>query len=804
MVPITFSVSEVRVAATCPRISYFDAEHSRRNHLQTRSVTRLWKAGDGDTACGSLFHNAIESFNRKAFAAPEVRAALEEERDPRAIERRLRMFLNAQCVNLPLLATKPPTQQQGLIRALGVYMGELADIVGDALRRGRPPGEILELLFGDRRRRVDVTFDVGPHGEPVHIVGVLDYVFYDWRTTNHRIIDYKLTPANDPSNDLFQVALYALMHHVQHRTEPDVGVLYLHPERKMLELSWGQVQSARHKLFDLLASLADWTRYDEARHQGLKPPGEPAYCRSCRWDKKGACVNRLGPKHEGQRHHHWTDSVKTRKPIAGPMVDVRPTTGTSLAWAEETEPDLALDLEDEPLPGLPGTAQAPTPDEADEPATASATTDGLRIGALIQGGGAVELPTAAMPTHMAVVGAAGSGKTWMAKVVVEEAIRLGIPVLAIDPQGDLVQFLRAAPEASSLSAGDRTRRFEFLGRVETRVWTPGSSHGRRLSLDPVCLARRQDLERIAEPDRRQEEWDGMLAVAVAQLVSLARVGGETDSQQTFLLQVLRALALDNDTGPIDLGAIITALFDPATIGLDDPDQFIKKAEREKLARKLNGLRVGPASSLFNGGRRLDIGALCRPDEPDKTPLNVVYLNAMPGDDQKHFFVAALAAEVYRWMITTAGTTPSRPRMLVYLDEARDYLPAGTAKPPAKLPLIRLFTQGRKYGVACLLCTQSPRSVDYNVFGNCSTKLIGRLEAAQDLERVTEWFTTQGPPPPWIAARKGAAAGSFVGRWPGMPARLDGQTFRSRPLFSQHEGAWSPERLESELAAGSHD
>ena len=36
----------------------------------------------------------------------------------------------------------------------------------------------------------------------------------------------------------------------------------------------------------------------------------------------------------------------------------------------------------------------------------------------------------------------------MAKVVAEEAVRLGVPVLAIDPQGDLVQFLRACIRTS--------------------------------------------------------------------------------------------------------------------------------------------------------------------------------------------------------------------------------------------------------------------------------------------------------------------------------------------------------------------
>ena len=193
--------------------------------------------------------------------------------------------------------------------------------------------------------------------------------------------------------------------------------------------------------------------------------------------------------------------------------------------------------------------------------------------------------------------------------------------------------------------------------------------------------------------------------------------------------------------------------------------------------------------------------MCRPDAPGKTPLNVVYLNALADDDQKHFFVAALAAEVYRWMITSLDAVPGRPSLLFYIDEARDFIPAGAAKPPAKGPLIRLFTQGRKYGVACLLCTQSPRSVDYNVFGNCSTKLVGRLESAQDLERVAEWFTTEGPAPPWLAGRKGAEAGSFVGRWPRMPPALEGQAFRSRPLFSLHEGAWSPDRLEREVTAG---
>lgn len=786
MAPISFSVTQVRVAATCPRIAYFDADHTRRRGLVAPAVTRIWKAGDNETACGSLFHHAIGAFNRKALSAPEVRDALRDRPNSQTVEQKLRAFLNRHCVNLAVLSSKPAAQQLAFTETVGVYMKELADIVAYALSTGKPADEILMQLFGDSRRNVDVTFTVGPHGEKVRVKGILDYVFYDWRTTHHRIIDYKLTPAGEPAGDLFQVGLYALMHNIQHQTESDVGVLYLYPHRTMLELTWDQVNGHRAKVFNLLASMAEWVKYDEQSGYGLKPPGRPANCSLCKWNKKDACAQRLGPKDQGlyaSQAAGLLNKVEAAPAAAVASEPARP-------WADEVEPEFELDEIDAPPPA----PSSPAPPSAVSPASAGV----LFLGTTTTSSMPVGLPLAALPTHVAVVGAAGSGKTWMAKVVAEEAVRLGVPVLAVDPQGDLVQFLRRAPEPPALSAAEKRLRDEFVDRVEPRVWTPGSSHGRRLCLDPIRLAARDELARVADPARRREEWEGMLAAAAGQLVALAKMGGETDSQQTFLFRVLQSLADGGKGRDVGLAEIAAAAAEPARAGIADPDPLIKKSEREKIARKLTGLSVGPSAHLYTGGQRLDLDAMCRPDTPGKTPLNVIYLNALADDDAKHLFLASLAGEIYRWMITSLEPTPGRPSLLFYLDEARDYIPAGASKPPAKSALIRLFTQGRKYGVACLLCTQSPRSVDYNVFGNCSTKLIGRLESQQDLNRVEEWFSKDGAVPPWISARKGADAGSFIGRWPDMPPSLEGHAIRSRPLASLHEGAWSPDRLEREL------
>lgn len=773
MNPIRLTVSQVRVAASCPRIAYFDAQHTRRKKLDRPSVTRIWKVGksDGITALGALFHRSVEHFNRHAGKCPQVREAVAQCEGATPLSQALLGVLYRDHVNHDKLFLAEGPSQQAFMQALTCYVEEVAQLMAYGLDQGVTADELLDQMFGDDRRRVDVTFDVGPSGEKINVYGILDYVFYDWRSSRKRIIDYKLTPSETPASDLYQVSLYGLMHHQQHHTEPDIAVLYLYPKRQMVEKKWEEIYADRHRLFDFLASLREWVDYDEEHGRGLKPPGEPIYCSTCRWEKE--CIGRLGPKNEGDRLSHWTQPAKADQE---PFVSVQ-------VPQPQDEPEF-IDEEDELA------AEEAVQDGAQ---STPAAEEALQIGAVLDGGFPVAIPAGVLPTHVTVVGAAGSGKTWLAKVLVEEAVTQKIPVIAVDPQGDLVQFLNQ--QERQLFTGEELAAYEsFCSLVEPRVYTPGTSHGIRLALNPTRLASPAELARIENPARRAEEERDMLSAAASNLVSLAKIGGEEDTQRTFLYMILRALT--QDVADVNLNDITAALYSPESVGVPDADMYIKKSEREKLARKLNNFIIGPSAGLFSGGRSLDLDEMIRPSSQGRVPLNVIYLNALTDDDEKQFFVASLAAEIYRWMVTSLESS-GRPNLLFYLDEARDYIPA-TKKPAAKEPLIRLFTQGRKYGVSCLLCTQSPRSVDYNVFGNCSTKIIGRMESAQDLERIADWFKTTGPAPSWIHERKGAGKGTFVARWPGMPSEVDGQVFQSRKLFSQHEGAWSPDRLEREM------
>src|SRR6188474_3961317 len=73
-------------------------------------------------------------------------------------------------------------------------------------------------------------------------------------------------------------------------------------------------------------------------------------------------------------------------------------------------------------------------------------TQGLYLGKEIDpGSGArgarLELDPADLLTHGLIVGMTGSGKTGLAIDLIEETLRQGIPVLAIDPKGDLANLL---------------------------------------------------------------------------------------------------------------------------------------------------------------------------------------------------------------------------------------------------------------------------------------------------------------------------------------------------------------------------
>src|SRR5712692_2800106 len=112
------------------------------------------------------------------------------------------------------------------------------------------------------------------------------------------------------------------------------------------------------------------------------------------------------------------------------------------------------------------------------------------------GGGEYVLNSSSLTQHCVVFGATGSGKTVLSKSIVEAAALAGVPVLAIDPKGD-IGSLAVRPggfdSGSYIEEVQRSGHSEldvarFNEDVEVRIFTPRSGMGIPVSLSPKLEA----------------------------------------------------------------------------------------------------------------------------------------------------------------------------------------------------------------------------------------------------------------------------------------------------------------------------
>ncbi len=363
----------------------------------------------------------------------------------------------------------------------------------------------------------------------------------------------------------------------------------------------------------------------------------------------------------------------------------------------------------------------------------------LELGARRDDQSPVRLPIAALLRHAMALGSSGSGKTVFCKVVVEELLRAGCPAICVDPQGDLCSLVTAGDPAEVAEKGiDPARVTELLERTDPVIFTPASRKGVALCADPV----ERDVH-LLEPAERLQEYSRTAGMVVSLL------GYDPDGDDGAGLAAVLDTVL---TERADAGRPVESL-DQLTdhlLRLDDQQasrlgRFLDAKKLKTACQRLARLDVGARRLLFHEGLPIDIDLLLgrRPGAeppPGKNRLSIIYLNTLSSQEDKDFFVAALASRLYAWMLKN----PSRdPQLLFYLDEVAPFVPP-VRKPAAKDPLVLLFKQARKYGVCCLMATQNPGDVDYKAMAQFGTWVLGRMTTRQDLKKLTPTIKSLAP------------------------------------------------------------
>ena len=89
------------------------------------------------------------------------------------------------------------------------------------------------------------------------------------------------------------------------------------------------------------------------------------------------------------------------------------------------------------------------------------------------GAASFHLDSADLTTHGLIVGMTGSGKTALGIVLIEELLQRGVPVLAIDPKGDLGNLLLDFPGLSPAEFAPFVDPSAGTPESEAKKWTDG-------------------------------------------------------------------------------------------------------------------------------------------------------------------------------------------------------------------------------------------------------------------------------------------------------------------------------------------
>lgn len=379
------------------------------------------------------------------------------------------------------------------------------------------------------------------------------------------------------------------------------------------------------------------------------------------------------------------------------------------------------------------------------------------------------IDTRKLVRHGVLLGMTGSGKTGLGVCLLEEVAMAGVPIIAIDPKGDLTNLAlsfpalrpgdfepwvdpaearrkqvdvptRAAQLASSWERGhadwgiDSAARQRFAASPVT-VYTPGSSAG-----VPVNV-----LASLGAPDKAtRDDPETLTELATGTVAALLRLAGvEADSFRDPESIVLTQIIVDGWQSGRDLSVetILTLLIDPPfdKVGVFPVDTFFPRKDRLDLAMKLNAVIASPAFSPWSQGVALDpVSLLSTSGGP--APIHVFSIAHLDAA-MREFFLGMLLNSVVAWSRRQPGTGDLRA--LLYIDEVFGMLPPYPANPPAKQPILTLMKQARAVGVGVVLATQNPVDLDYKALSNAGTWFVGRLQTEQDRERVIEGLAGAG-------------------------------------------------------------
>lgn len=308
-------------------------------------------------------------------------------------------------------------------------------------------------------------------------------------------------------------------------------------------------------------------------------------------------------------------------------------------------------------------------------------------------------------THLAIIASTGSGKSYLAGVLLEELMmpHNRAAVLIIDPHGEY-GTLQEMANLEAFSAGNY--------RPRVRIFTPETI---RVRIDTLTLA---DLRYLLPNLTDKMQYQLGRAFTYAQ---------RSAKNGHYTLKQLEQAVRETGDGKKDATSFADEEeVDPTTTG---------------LVWRLHGALGN--SRIFHDAENLELDELVKPGQ-----CTVIQLNEVDRREQQ-VIAATLLRRIYQArMDTDKGKAARGDRtympypVFCLLEEAHNYAPANADAVSSDV-LKTILSEGRKFGVSIGLITQRPGKLDGDVLSQCMTQCIMRITNPIDQDRIASSVESVG-------------------------------------------------------------
>lgn len=349
-------------------------------------------------------------------------------------------------------------------------------------------------------------------------------------------------------------------------------------------------------------------------------------------------------------------------------------------------------------------------------------------------------------THLAVLAGTGSGKSYLARVLLEELLRPynRAAIAVFDPHGEYETL-------KDISSSNRPEFKDGKYGPQIKTLVPGIDF--QITISELSSA---DIKFLL-PDI-SEKMSTFLEKIQRNAYNRAKLRKRSWAYAD-LIQALEEMAEGEDGANSTLDGL-----------------------RWRLEKRFNSRSGKPLLFVDNGGTSLS--QLFKPGQ-----CTVIRLDGLEEEEQQ-VLAAILLRKIYKARERAfRGELEEDPKnaleypVFVLLEEAHRFAPIGDRDIVSTRILRTVLAEGRKFGVGVGLITQRPGKLDQNVLSQCMTQFLMRIINPNDQQSIAQGVESAGrellKELPSLSRGQAIVAGAAV-RTPVL--------FKVRQSFSEHKGA----------------